>query len=161
MQMSGQSRLSNIIRIVGKRTAFDFWALVEERAYYRARVMSALDAGRFDAIICPPTSTPAVLHGSTANLADFDSYARLYSILGMPAGVVAATRVRADEESDRAPRKDTVERTARAVEAGSAGLPVGVQVVARHWREDVALAVMAALEEHFRMQPDYPARPPI
>jgi fatty acid amide hydrolase len=29
---------------------------------------------------------------------------------------------------------------------GSAGLPLGVQVVARHWREDVALAVMGAIE---------------
>jgi fatty acid amide hydrolase len=42
---------------------------------------------------------------------------------------------------------------------GSTGLPVGVQVVARHWREDVALAVMAALEEHLRRQADYPLRP--
>jgi len=31
-----------------------------------------------------------------------------------------------------------------------------VQVIARHWREDIALAVMAALEAHFRQQPDYP-----
>jgi fatty acid amide hydrolase len=135
LQMSGQSRLSNIVRSLGKRTALDYWALVEERTSYRARVLSALDAGRFDAIICPPTS--------------------------MPAGVVAATRVRAGEESDRTPGKDTAERTARAVEAGSAGLPVGVQVVARHWREDVALALMTALEEQFRMQPDCPARRPI
>ena len=55
----------------------------------------------------------------------------------MPAGVVPATRVRADEESDRPKTSDIVERTARTVEKGSAGMPVGVQVVARHWREDV------------------------
>ncbi len=77
------------------------------------------------------------------------------------AGVVAATRVRAGEESDRAPSRDLVERAARIAETGSAGLPVGVQVVARHWREDVALAVMGALEEHVRTQPEHPARPPI
>ena len=75
--------------------------------------------------------------------------------------MVAATRVRPGEESDRPPSRDPVERAARAVEEGSAGLPVGVQVVARHWREDVALAVMAALEAHFRNRPDYPARPPL
>jgi fatty acid amide hydrolase len=49
-----------------------------------------------------------------------------------------------------------VERAARAAESDSAGLPVGVQVVARHWREDVLLAVMAALERHFEKVPDYP-----
>ena len=40
-----------------------------------------------------------------------------------------------------------VERAAHAVEMGSTGLPVGVQVVARSWREDIVLALMAALEE--------------
>ena len=33
-------------------------------------------------------------------------------------------------------------------------------VCARHWREDVVLAVMAALEQAFSTRPDYPARPP-
>ncbi|MBK7920343.1 MAG: hypothetical protein IPJ94_29655 [Chloroflexi bacterium] len=109
----------------------------------------------------PPTSLPAVLHGSTTGLLDFDSYARLFNVLGLPAGVVAAGRVRAGEESDRQPSRDSVEQAALRVEAGSAGLPVGVQVASRHWREDIILAVMSALESHFSRQADYPARPPI
>ena len=75
--------------------------------------------------------------------------------------MVAATRVRAGEESDRPPSRNLTERTARKVENDSAGLPIGVQVVARHWHEEVALAVMAVLEEHFRAQPDFPAQPTI
>jgi fatty acid amide hydrolase len=161
MQTLGQTRLSRIARQTGARSAESYWKLIEDLATYRLRFHKALDSGRFDAIICPPTSLPAVLHGSTATLLDFDSYARLYNVLGMPAGVVAAGRVRAGEESDRAPSKDRVERTAEEVEMGSAGLPVGVQVAARHWREDIVLAVMSALESHFRMQPDYPGQPPI
>jgi fatty acid amide hydrolase len=85
----------------------------------------------------------------------------IYNLLGMPAGCVPVTRVRAGEESDRLKTGDIVERTARAVEHNSAGLPVGVQVVARHWREDVVLALMSALEEYFRTQPDYPQHPQI
>jgi fatty acid amide hydrolase len=134
--------------------------LIEERNLYTKRFFQALDAGRFDAILCPPTSLPAVLHGSTANLLDFDSYARLYNLLGMPAGVVAAGRVRMGEESDRQSSKDKVEQTALLMEKGSVGLPVGVQVVARHWREDIVLAVMGVLESYFKMQADYPAPPP-
>jgi fatty acid amide hydrolase len=53
-----------------------------------------------------------------------------------------------------------VERTAKKVEQGSVGLPVSVQVAAAHWREDVILALMVALEEHFQSQPDYAARFP-
>jgi fatty acid amide hydrolase len=75
--------------------------------------------------------------------------------------VVAATRVRPGEESDREVSKDLADITAQQVEKGSAGLPVGVQVVARHWREDIVLAVMAALEAHFRSTADYPEYPPI
>ncbi len=71
----------------------------------------------------------------------------LYNLLGMPAGVAPITRVQEGEESERQVGRDSVERAARAVETGSAGLPVGVQVVAHHWREDIVLAIMAALEE--------------
>jgi fatty acid amide hydrolase len=39
-----------------------------------------------------------------------------------------------------------MDEAARATERGSAGLPIGVQVAARPWREDVALAVMGAIE---------------
>jgi Asp-tRNA(Asn)/Glu-tRNA(Gln) amidotransferase A subunit family amidase len=42
------------------------------------------------------------------------------------------------------------------VEAGSAGLPVAVQVFAKHWREDIVLAVMKVLEDEFRGRADYP-----
>jgi fatty acid amide hydrolase len=161
MQTAGQNRLSRVLKQAGARSAESYWKLIEDLGTYRVRFRNALDSGRFDAIICPPTSLPAVLHGSTTTLLDFDSYARLYNVLGMPAGVVAAGCVRAGEESERAPSKDRVERMAKEVEMGSAGLPVGVQVAARHWREDIVLAVMSALESHFRTQADYPGEPPI
>ena len=103
---------------------------------------------------------PALTHGGSRYL-NVPNYTMLYNLLGMPAGVVAATRVHAGEECDRPASRDVVQRAARAVEIGSAGLPVGVQVAARHWREDVVLAVMGALEQHFRAQADYPDRPPL
>ena len=89
------------------------------------------------------------------------SYPGLYTLLGMPAGVVAATRVQSGEESDRAVGHDVVERAARHVEKDSTGLPVAVQVVGRHWREDTVLATMGLLEAFFRRQPAYPAWPDV
>jgi fatty acid amide hydrolase len=134
--------------------------LVRDEAAYRARFLAALDARRLDALVSPPHGLPALKHGDLhAGFAG--SYARLYNLLGLLAGVVPATVVRPGEESDRSPSRDPVLRSARAVEEGSAGLPVGVQVAARPWREDVALAVMAALERHSRARDDYPRSPPI
>jgi fatty acid amide hydrolase len=70
----------------------------------------------------------------------------LYNLLGMPAGVVPVTRVREDEDEPRQRERDLVARAAAQVRRRSAGLPIGVQVAARHWREDIVLAVMGALE---------------
>jgi fatty acid amide hydrolase len=57
--------------------------------------------------------------------------------------------------------RDAIERAAIITELGSAGLPVGVQVISRRWHDDLALTVMAALEEKFLYQADSPARPPL
>ena len=104
---------------------------------------------------CRPCATARPTSSTTR-----PSYLMRFNVLGMPAGSVAATRVRADEETDRPKTRDQVDRAARETEVGSAGLPVGVQVAARHWREDIVLAVMAVLEEEFSKRPDYPSRPP-
>ena len=77
--------------------------LVAARNSYRARFIAELDRGGFDAIICPPDGLPALRHGSSFYLSDALSHTALFNLLGMPAGVVAATRVRPGEESDRRP----------------------------------------------------------
>ncbi len=156
LRAAGQVHIAALIAAVGARSAESYWRLVEDQGRYRARFLEQLDRGRFDAIISPPAALPALRHGDTAALPDYDSYARVFNVLGFPAGVVAAGRVRPGEESDRAPTRDGVLIRAREVELGSAGLPVGVQVAARPWRDDVVLAVMAVLEEHFKQQPDFP-----
>jgi fatty acid amide hydrolase len=161
LEHAGQRRAARIYRDVPRRrlSLGAFWRLIEEEDAYRTRFLGALDAGRFDAIICPPFALPAVRHGGYM-AGPALSYAMLYNLLGMPAGVVAATRVRPGEEGVRPSSQDVVERAAHDAEADSTGLPIGVQVVARHWREDVLLAVMATLETHFAGRPDYPANPP-
>lgn len=67
----------------------------------------------------------------------------LSNVLNLPAGVVPATRVTADDL--RVPRnagRDMWERLAAKVDEGSEGLPVGVQVVGLPWQEARVLRVM-------------------
>jgi fatty acid amide hydrolase len=75
--------------------------------------------------------------------------------------IVPVTRVRAGEESDRGASRDIVDQVARETERGSAGLPIAVQVMARPWRDHVALAAMATIEAAARTQPGYPTEPPL
>lgn len=155
-----QQYLALLLRSTGGRSAGEYWRLVEQQADYRAGFLEAMNRGGFDALICPPFALPAVTHSATEHLFAAGGYTVLYNVLGTPAGVAPVTRVGPDEESDRPASRDFAVRAARQVEQSSAGLPVGVQVVARHWREDVVLAVMAALERHFRELPAYPCGPP-
>jgi fatty acid amide hydrolase len=159
--LAGQRRRARLVRALGRRSCESYARLVADRAAYRDRFLAADGPGRFDVWLCPPSPTPALKHGEGRHLLGAASYTMLWNLLGWPAGVVAATRVRPYEEQGRPASRDPVDRAARAVDAGSAGLPVGVQVVARPWREDIVLAVMGALEEDFRRRADYPACPPL
>ncbi len=150
----GQHQLAETTRGMGYVSAHQYWQLLERRARFRDHFLKELDRHRFDAVICPPDAVPALRHDTRWYLAF--SYAAIWNLLDMPAGVVAATRVRPDEESDRAPGADWAEREARRCEHQSAGLPIGVQVVARERREDVVLYIMRVLEEHFRKSEHYP-----
>jgi fatty acid amide hydrolase len=160
LSAAGQRRFAQTIMASQRLSTRRFWRLSAERDRWEHRFLAELGEGGFEAIICPPHAIAAMRHGDSRYLFDTTSYAVRFNVLGMPAGVVAATRVRPDEESDRKCGIDVVQRTARKSEKGSAGLPVGVQVAAWHWRDDIALAVMAALEDHFSKQPDYPQNPP-
>lgn len=156
MAARGQHHNSRVIGSMGALKTADYWRLVEARTDYRVGFHGALDAAGLDAVLCPPFAVPAVTHGASEHLFPAVSYAFTYNVLGAPAGVISTTRVRSGEESDRKVGKDIADRTAQQVEQGSAGLPVGVQVVARHWHDHVVLAVMAALEAQFRNTEGYP-----
>jgi fatty acid amide hydrolase len=155
----GQRHLVRAIEYLGARPLGDYWDLVKARTRYRSQFYQTLDEGDFDAVLCPPYALPAVTHGASEDLLPAATYAGVYNVLGTPAGVVSVSKVRPGEESDRETSKDMADITARNVEEGSAGLPVGVQVVARHWREDIVLKLMAVLEDHFQATPDYPVLP--
>ena len=85
---------------------------------WRSRMLG-LFAG-LDAIVCPVNVSPAVRHET------FDrataAYTQVFNLTGWPSTVV------------------------RAGTSGE-GLPIGVQVVAAPWREDVSLALAARIEE--------------
>ncbi len=76
----------------------------------------------WDAILCPVNAAPALPHGESMGpgITRF-SYTMTYNLVGWPAAVVRGG-------------------------TSPEGLPIGVQVVTRPWREDVALAVAKQLE---------------
>ena len=86
------------------------------------------------------------------------SASMLWNIAQLPAGVVPISRVR-DDEARRDDPRGLLGRLAANVDAQSAGLPVGAQIVGRPWAEPLVLAAMVAVEEEARRDADFPRTP--
>ena len=78
----------------------------------------------YDLIISPASTHPAIFHGTLTQHEGVFSYTSPYNLTGWPGAVVR-------------------------VGTSSEGLPIGVQIVGKPWREDVVLAVAKFLEGAF------------
>jgi fatty acid amide hydrolase len=162
LRASGNERQAELLGYIRSIDAGDFHDLVLRTIRYRERVLKSMADARLDAVICAVHPLPALRHGASYLLGSVAGCTFLWNLMGVPAGSAAVTRVRDDEQAGREQRtRDRVERAAAQTDAGSVGLPIGVQVVARPWREDVVLAVMRRLQDSIRERPDYPSRPPL
>lgn len=135
--------------------------VVAELDRYRQQFAAALAADRIDAIVLPTCPLPAVPHGATKQLATIGSYTILWNALGYPAGTVPFTTVRPDETGGRAKRADAVVAAARKSELGSAGLLIGVQIIAPHGQDHRVLALMESVERASIRSGQHPGHPTI
>jgi fatty acid amide hydrolase len=162
LRASGNERMAELLDLIRSLDASNYQDVVLRTNRFRQRVLSSMADAGLDAVICAAHPLPALRHGGSYLLGSVAGCTFLWNVMGVPSGSVAVTRVREDEQGSREQRtRDRVMRAAAETDAGSAGLPVGVQVVARPWREDVVLAVMRRLQDSIRERPDYPSRPPL
>jgi amidase len=91
---------------------------------YRSAMLSLIEP--YDVLVCPTMAFPAFPHPDLSTITlDFNasfSYTFMFNVTGWPAAVVRGG-------------------------TSPEGLPIGVQIVAKPWREDVALAVAQHLED--------------
>jgi fatty acid amide hydrolase len=157
-EREGDVRMARLLRSLGEKPVRELWQLTADRTLLRREEFDAWARQGLDLVLLPPHALPAMQLGTSGELTLALAYAFRYVMLNFPAGVVPVTRVRPEEEL-RLDVDDTIERRCRDVQQGSAGLPVGVQVVARPWREDLVLAAMLAIETAARGRPEFPQTP--
>jgi fatty acid amide hydrolase len=156
LRLFGENYTAQLMAAARGISAHNYWQLTHRMNEFNRRFTEQLDEADCQAIICPPHGLAGISHDLPVDLLAAASYAFFGNLVGFPAGVVATTRVREGEESDREASRDSVIKKASRSEENSAGLPVGVQVLARPWREDIVLAIMLALESSAREQDEYP-----
>ncbi len=102
-------------------SAAEAYERIEAWASYRREMLAFM--GGYDAIVCPVTAHPAPQHLAPSESIDYASwYTEAFNLTGWPATVV---------------------RCGTSVD----GLPIGIQIAAAPWREDVSLALARTLEE--------------
>jgi fatty acid amide hydrolase len=154
----GQANMGLMLGSMGAKSAAALWRLTDRLRSYRLELLEAMERSGVDALLGPVMATPAFPHGASKNFTLASSYTIVFNATQMPAGVVPVTRVRADETL-RQTGRDSVERRAARVDAKSEGLPVGVQIATRPWKDHVALALMGAIEAEVSRDDGFPATP--
>ena len=125
LQAAGTTRVHPLMQRVleiqraNALTMAELGSLVTRWDAFRSSMLSFLE--RYDAVLSPVCAFPGMVHGSTYDVLEAFSYTMTYNLSGWPAAVVRAG-------------------------ASPEGLPIGVQVAARPWREDVALSAAQFLE---------------
>ncbi|MAQ16181.1 MAG: amidase [Sandaracinus sp.] len=158
LRLMGENRVPQLLEAMGEKRVKDFWSMAARRTALRREELGEWDRKGIDVLLCPSYATPAAPQGMSHDFTiGFVDLAR-FNLLDMPAGVVPITRVRPDE-IHRSGIRDRVDKRAAQIEAESTGLPVGVQVVGRPWREDQVLATMRFLEERAREGEAFPVTP--
>jgi len=99
--------------------AADLVRLIDRWDLFRRQMLSFLDD--YELILSPVNAFPAIGHGETGRKILGFSYTNTYNLTGWPGVVVRAG-------------------------VSNEGLPIGIQIVARPWREDLALAAAAVVE---------------
>jgi amidase len=102
-------------------SAADLGELLQQQDLFRSRMLRFME--QYDLILCPVCAFPATPHDTCQDPEYWQGYVYMitYNLTGWPAVVVRCGTT-------------------------AMGLPIGVQIVARPWREDVALAAAAHLE---------------
>jgi amidase len=106
----------------GAKSVAELAALIGRWDAFRREMLGFMS--NYDVVLCPVCSFAGMVHGSTYDRLSCFSYTMTCNLTGWPAAVV---------------RGGTTQK----------GLPIGVQIVARPWREDVALGVALHLQEAF------------
>lgn len=104
----------------GARSVAEFAGRVDRWDAYRREMLEFMSD--YDAMVCPVCSFTGMEHGSTYDRLPCFSYTMAFNLTGWPAAVV------------------------RGGTSGE-GLPIGIQIASKPWREDVALAVAQLLQQ--------------
>jgi len=134
----------------GAELTRDLWLANGRKDAATYQLTRAWEEKGFDVLICPAFSFPAPPPQYPAWLMPGGSYVGVWNVAGNPAGVIPVTKENSIDQAnlDKYPVSgDICHRWARDATRGATGCPIGIQVVGRHFQEEVVIHAMQTIEE--------------
>ncbi len=154
MKRNGDPRVAEVLDRLGRRPVQEFWSLTNQIRAARQLFLDAMAQAQLDLLLCAPFATPAAPHTSTREFMPAGAYSWIFNVSSSPLGSCPSPPCARAKRRGR--RAAGLGKMAAAIDQGSAGLPVGVQLVGRPFEENTVLAAMIQLEE--RAPARFPAR---
>lgn len=165
LQFMGEKRKAFLLSTCksGGLNVYDFWQVTADIEEYRSQWRKLLRSRPepFDTLLLPGPALPALIHGESKHLSQMCCYTFFGNLLGWPMGICPVTQVRADEQNypvDKLPdcQHDSIAKLCDRSLKDSKGLPVGVQIAALPFEDELALYAMRELERvlPYRGSPD-------
>ena len=166
----GWRRMGMLLGATGKCAPERLWALAGRVQALKARVASLVKERRFDVLLTPGSTLPACRTGDAGKNATSCNYTALFNLLDFPAGVLPVQCATAEQcgsealdawtkderaavgglgvgsDSGGIAGADLWARKAASAAANAAGMPIGVQLVALPWHEEMCLLAMKEVE---------------
>jgi len=133
----------------GVKSSKDLWASNAEKDELIYNMMREWEKEGYDAIISCAFPFPAIPPKYCSRVISAACYTAIYNVLGNPAGVLPVTTVDALDTAalDEYPTDDLMFKIAKKACIGAEGCPVGIQVIGKHFEEEMVLHVMSIIED--------------
>ena len=157
MNLCKERRLSHILKVLSQVDSDGFTHLVKVRNTHIEAVNKIFVEQGLDALLNIPVSFPAFLSTHAKEIGVAPAGARLAIYWQFPSGTIPVTVVKEDEQSfDEKVHNDGMTKMIKESAAGSAGMPVGIEIIGTPFKDEKVLAIMKILEEKFRFTERYP-----
>jgi len=148
LNLIGENRAAKILPRTNQKSAWEFFQESEKQQVIKKDFFDWWKNNKLDALVSPGLPTPAIKHGESADGFLSCCYTFFFNLIDFPTGTVPVCTVQKEEEiyEDNV-NKDKYTRVMRESMKGSEGMPLGVQITALPYQEELCLNLMKQIED--------------
>lgn len=138
-------RLGFLLQGSDKKTVHEYLQHAGKVVEFRQQFAKFWREKKLDFIIMPGFGSQPCLHGYSETTSLAAAYTFMWNVLGTTVGSMPVTLTREDEQTYESRHDDQITRKLKETAKGSAGLPVGIQVIGLPFEDEKVLGLMRVL----------------